>query len=150
MASTPRYGLTDEEVRLIREVEEIKYKIEHTEWTWFNRDEKKAYEERIDLLERILNRINHKRQDGNDQQDPIHHLQIDPLPNANNQSGIHQKDQKPKGVREVGNEEVKRIRKIEELKSQIEKTEWRWDNRDRKTNLEKQIQSLEQTLDQIK
>ena len=53
MASMPRYGLTDEEVRLIREVEEIKYKIEHTEWTWFNRDEKKAYVEMADREDRM-------------------------------------------------------------------------------------------------
>jgi hypothetical protein len=33
--NTPQagYAISDEEVRLIREIEEVRYTIEHTEWT---------------------------------------------------------------------------------------------------------------------
>ncbi len=118
---------SDEEVQLIREIEEVRYTIDRTEWTWSNREEKKALEDQVVFLNRVLTRVNqHKRivapTKGPDQ---------------------------PPSSRELSSEEVRLIREIEELKEQIAKIEWRWDNRDQKTVIEKRIQFLEATLAKI-
>lgn len=115
-------AISDEEVRLIREIEEIRYTIEHTEWTWENRDQKKAYEDKLNLLTRILSQVGQRKSTS---------FPSAPIP------------QRP---RDVSSEEVRLIREIEELKEEIAKTEWTWKNRDRKTELEKRLQFLERTL----
>jgi hypothetical protein len=125
----PCYAISDEEVRLIREIEEIRYTIEHTEWTWANRDQKKVYEDKLALLNRILDRVAQRRFEPTTKSSP---------------------DVKHKKARGVGNEEVRLVREIEELKEQIVQTEWRWDNRDQKTSLGKRLEFLEQTLSRIK
>jgi hypothetical protein len=127
--SQPSYAISDEEVRLIREIEEIRYTIDHTEWMWANRDQKKVYEDKLALLNRILDRVAQRR--------------FEPITKSS--PGV-----KHKKARGVGSEEVLLVREIEELKEQIAKTEWRWDNRDQETALKKRLEFLEQTLSRIK
>jgi hypothetical protein len=49
--------VSSEEVRLLREIEEIKEELARTEWTWDNRNRKTALEKRLEFLENTLSRI---------------------------------------------------------------------------------------------
>jgi hypothetical protein len=128
--NTPQagYAISDEEVRLIREIEEVRYTIEHTEWTWSNRDQKKVYEDKLALLNQILGRVAQRKSQPTTQ-----------LPFGT----------RPPPPREVSSEEVRLLREIEEIKEELARTEWTWDNRNRKTALEKRLEFLENTLSRI-
>jgi len=124
-------AISDEEVRLIREVQETRYIIEQTEWTWFNRNEKSGQEKRLGLLERILDHVQQRK------------VAIAPGPFRQ----VPPARQQP--TRELSDEEVRLIREIEELRYDLETTEWTWDNRNQKTAAEKRLQFLESLLARI-
>jgi hypothetical protein len=123
--------MSDEEVRLIKEVQETRYIIEQTEWTWFNRNEKTGQEKRLIHLERILDHVQQRK------------VAIEPGPLRR----VPPAREQP--TRELSNEEVRLIREIEELRYDLETTEWTWDNRNQKTAAEKRLQFLESLLSRI-
>ncbi|HET8760497.1 MAG TPA: hypothetical protein VFN94_05490 [Nitrospiria bacterium] len=125
--SAPRAACaaTDEEVRMIREIEELRETIATTEWTWWNRDQKKPLEDRIALLTRILDRV---AQRGSD---------LRRYPEGT--SRRHKRGS-------VTNEDVQLIREAEEIREEIRATEWTWNNRDLKTALEKRLDLVEKIL----
>lgn len=125
--SAPRVvcAATDEEVRIVREIEELRETIATTEWTWWNRDQKMPLEDRIALLTRILDRVAERGSD-------LRRYQGDG-------------SRKRKRV-SVSNEDVQLIREAEEIREEIRTTEWTWNNRDLKTALEKRLGLVEKVL----
>jgi hypothetical protein len=125
--SVPRAvcATTDEEVRIVREIEELRETLATTEWTWWNRDQKKPLEDRIALLTRILDRVAQR----------------------GSELRRHTADGSRRHKRgSVANEEVQLIREAEEIREEIRATEWTWSNRDLKTVLQKRLDLVEQIL----
>lgn len=51
----------NEKIKLIREIEELKYELENKDWTWFNKEEKDELKERKEHLENIIDKIKNIR-----------------------------------------------------------------------------------------
>jgi hypothetical protein len=122
---------------LIAEIVGIEQEIRDTRWTFDNRDQKKALEERVKLVRRILGTIA-------DYEAAV----VGCGPIVTRANGLNQAVQ-VRVPRTVTSAEVSLIERIVRIDDQLDNGDWGWSNRQEEDALEEEMKRAKETLGRI-